>query len=184
MQSGAASCAPSSVSGGEASLQLTHVAKGSTDGGGDAVQVRLGEAEVCELDDGALFVAPQQHILQLDVPVGHAHAVAVVDRQDELLEDPSRLSLLQNRPQLRTPVKPLQHAVLLNCPEKIHFPCCLLICCLTAPASTPGSGLALISIQKLGPVPFRCGSAEIADTHWSLQGSCRGADSPGGPLRL
>jgi hypothetical protein len=39
--------------------------------------------------------AVQKRILQLDVPVDHAHAVAVVQPHDQLLEEPPRLVLAE-----------------------------------------------------------------------------------------
>ena len=73
----------------------THVAWCAADGGWDAVQVTLGEPKVCQLDDRVFLVTPKQNILQLDVPVGYTHAVAVVHSQNELLKDAPRLVLLQ-----------------------------------------------------------------------------------------
>lgn len=82
---------------------LTHVPRGATDGGGDAVQIAFGETEICQLDDWVLLVASQQHVFKLDVAIGHAHPVTVVQCEYQLLEDCPCLSFL------RTTFLPCQH---------------------------------------------------------------------------
>jgi hypothetical protein len=53
----------------------------------------LGQAEVAHLEQG-LATAIQQTVFELDVTVGDAHAVAVVQCKDVLLEESARFTLL------------------------------------------------------------------------------------------
>ena len=54
----------------------------------------LGVAEIADLEQGARG-AVEQRVLELDVPRRDAHPVEVVDADDELLEEPPRLGLLE-----------------------------------------------------------------------------------------
>lgn len=62
-----------------------------------AVRLIDGVPKVTELDEriAPRFCAVQQSVLKLDVPVGDAHFVAVVQRQDDLLIEEAAMLLLQ-----------------------------------------------------------------------------------------
>ncbi len=69
---------------------LWRAAGGLADRAGDLV---LAVAEIADLDHRPRVTSVQQDIVQLDVSIGNAHAVAVVQPDDKLLEEPSRLLL-------------------------------------------------------------------------------------------
>lgn len=57
--------------------------------------VPFAEAKVCQLYDSGLLAACQQHIVQLYIPVGDPHAMAVVQCKEKLLEHFPCLLFLQ-----------------------------------------------------------------------------------------
>lgn len=71
----------------------TCVARSANFGLGQAVIAGLAVAEVSDLDEW-LGRGVQQCVLQLDVPVDHTHAMAVVQSHNQLLEEPTSVLLL------------------------------------------------------------------------------------------
>ena len=90
----ATSWGPTKSEAGAKTLQLTYAARSPAVGVGCAVCVRDSNAKISKLDAWISFAAPQEQLLQTGDALGYAHAVAVVDCQDQLQEHAPRLTLL------------------------------------------------------------------------------------------